>query len=137
MKVVNHMFKLSESRGKEASGIAISVNGSIYVFKEPVSASKLITSEQYTKLFKDVIKRDSYADGHLTSPLVVLGHSRLQTNGPSEFNINNQPVVKDGSVGIHNGIIVNDEKLWELLPELERKYAVDTEVFLSLLQSYS
>ena len=72
MKVVNHMFKLSESRGKEASGVAIRVNGSIYVFKEPVSASKLIKSEQYTKLFKDVIKRDAYANGHLNSPLVVL-----------------------------------------------------------------
>lgn len=136
MRIVNRMFKLSESRGKEASGVAIRVNGSIYVFKEPISASKLIKSMQYKRLFKDVIKRDAYAAGHLNSPLVILGHSRLQTNGLSEININNQPVVKDGSVGIHNGIIVNDEKLWELFPELERKYAVDTEVFLSLLQSF-
>jgi glucosamine--fructose-6-phosphate aminotransferase (isomerizing) len=136
MRVVNRMFKLSESRGKEASGVAIRVNGSIYVFKEPVSASKLIKSKQYKSLFKSMIKRDAYIAGNLTSPLVVFGHSRLQTNGPSEININNQPVVKDGSVGIHNGIIVNDEKLWELFPELERKYAVDTEVFLSLLQSF-
>jgi hypothetical protein len=45
-------------------------------------------------------------------------------------------VVKDGAVGIHNGIIVNDLELWKLFPQLQRKYDVDTEVFLSLLQMY-
>ena len=45
-------------------------------------------------------------------------------------------MVKDGAVGIHNGIIVNDEKLWMQFPELKQNYTVDTEVFLSLLQMF-
>ena len=45
-------------------------------------------------------------------------------------------MVKDGAVGIHNGIIVNDEKLWKSFPALKKKYDVDTEVFLSLLQMF-
>ena len=45
-------------------------------------------------------------------------------------------MVKDGAVGIHNGIIVNDDKLWKLFPAIKKKYDVDTEVFLSLLQMF-
>jgi len=45
-----------------------------------------------------------------------------------------RPVIKDGAVGVHNGIIVNDRDLWTQYPEMKRKYDVDTEVFLSLLQ---
>jgi hypothetical protein len=136
MDIVNHMFKLSESRGKEASGIAVRVNGSIYVFKEPASSSKLVKSDEYRNLFKTVIEKDGYREGCLKAPFVILGHSRLATNGLSEINSNNQPVVKDGAVGIHNGIIVNDERLWESFSALEKKYDVDTEVFLGLLQMF-
>jgi glucosamine--fructose-6-phosphate aminotransferase (isomerizing) len=112
MHIVNHMFKLSESRGKEASGIAVRVNESIYVFKEPVSSSKLIRSFEYKNLFESTIRNGGYTENELKAPFVILGHSRLATNGLSEINSNNQPVVKEGAVGIHNGIIVNDEKLW-------------------------
>jgi glucosamine--fructose-6-phosphate aminotransferase (isomerizing) len=136
LSTVNYMFKLSESRGKEASGIAVRVNQSIYVLKEPVSSSKLVKSNKYKILFKEKIKQEGYNANILKAPFAVLGHSRLQTNGLSEINSNNQPVVKDGAVGIHNGIIVNDEKLWKSFPELKKNYDVDTEVFLSLLQHY-
>ena len=129
------MFKLSESRGKEASGIAVRLDKSIFVFKEPVSASKLVKSEKYRSLFESEIAKQ-YKEGMLKSPLVILGHSRLQTNGLSEINTNNQPVVKDGAVGIHNGIIVNDAELWKSFPQLRKEYDVDTEVFLSLLQMF-
>jgi glucosamine--fructose-6-phosphate aminotransferase (isomerizing) len=134
--LTNHLFKLSESRGKEASGIAIRVNNSIYVFKEPVSSSELVKSDIYRKLFRSKIQHEGYTEDILTSPFAIWGHSRLQTNGLSEINCNNQPVVKDGAVGIHNGIIVNDNQLWKAYPMLKRKYDVDTEVFLSLLQMY-
>jgi hypothetical protein len=130
------MFKLSESRGKEASGIAIRFNKSIYVFKEPVSASKLIKSPEYKRLFKNAIKHEGYVEDQLKAPFVVLGHSRLATNGLSEMNSNNQPVVKDGAVGVHNGIIVNDGEIWRSFPTLKKRYDVDTEVFLSLLQMF-
>ncbi len=136
MQTVNSMFRLSESRGKEASGLAIRFNKSIYVLKEPLSSSKLVKTQQYKNLFNKTLKTQGYNGNQLTAPIVILGHSRLQTNGSSEINMNNQPVVKDGAVGIHNGIIVNDEKLWVQFPELKQNYTVDTEVFLSLLQMF-
>ncbi len=136
MRIVNCMFKLSESRGKEASGLALRFDKSIYVLKEPISSSKLIKTQQYKQLFNQTLKEQGYDGAQLKAPLVVLGHSRLQTNGLSEINTNNQPVVKDGAVGIHNGIIVNDAKLWKTFPTLTKKYDVDTEVFLSLVQMF-
>ena len=131
---VDRAFKLSESRGKEASGIAVRVGQSIYVLKEPVAASQLIHSGEYGRIFSQTIKNET--DRNLEAPFAVLGHSRLVTNGQSEINSNNQPVTKDGAVGVHNGIIVNDTELWNSFPSLEKKYDVDTEVFLSLLQKY-
>lgn len=136
MEIVNSIFKLSESRGKEASGLAIRFNDSIYVFKEQITSSKLVKTAQYRNLFEQTMKSSVYVDGILKAPILILGHSRLQTNGQSEINTNNQPVVKDGAVGIHNGIIVNYGTLWNAFSAIKKSFDVDTEVFLSLLQMY-
>ena len=130
------MFKLSESRGKEASGLALRFGESIYVLKEPITSSRLVKTSSYKNLFNQKLKTEGYNNAQLKAPILVLGHSRLQTNGQSEINTNNQPVVKDGAIGIHNGIIVNDDKLWKSFPALNKQYDVDTEVFLSLLQMF-
>ena len=93
MKIVNSIFKLSESRGKEASGLAVRFNNSIYVFKEPITSSKLVKTTEYKKIFSETLKTEGYAGNELEAPFLFLGHSRLQTNGQSEINTNNQPVV--------------------------------------------
>ena len=54
--------------------------------------------------------------------LAIVGHSRLATNGTQSNVDNNQPVIVNGAVGIHNGIIVNDEQLWQKHPELRRQF---------------
>jgi hypothetical protein len=132
---MKRLFMLSQSRGKEASGLAVRLNGSIEVLKEPIPASKFIKLEQYRNIFDGKLDERS-RNGNERYPFAVLGHSRLVTNGSGELNINNQPVVKDGAVGIHNGIIVNDKELWTRFPSLKREYDVDTEVLLSLVQEY-
>lgn len=57
----------------------------------------------------------------------IMGHSRLITNGSS----NNQPVVRDGLLLIHNGIVVNDQEIWNSL-EIERNFEIDSEVILGI-----
>ena len=136
MQIVNSLFKLSESRGKEASGLALRCKNSVYVLKEPITSSRIVKTSNYKDLFNHTLKTEAYDGNQMQAPLLVLGHSRLQTNGQSEINTNNQPVVKDGAVGIHNGIIANDTKIWQEFPTLKKKYDVDTEAFLSLLQLY-
>ena len=46
-----------------------------------------------------VSNRDSAVERRST--FAVMGHSRLVTNGSQLNDVNNQPVVKDGVVGIH------------------------------------
>ncbi len=72
----------------------------------------------------------------LQSSGTLIGHSRLVTNGAQERNDNNQPVIADGIVAVHNGIITNDAELWQRHPELKREYEVDTEVLLRLVGKY-
>ena len=53
----------------------------------------------------------------------VMGHSRLATNGTDD----NQPVVRNGLVTIHNGIICNTEQLWSVRDD-ERQLSIDSEI---------
>lgn len=130
--IVNNLFKFSESRGKEAAGIAIHSDNNIKVFKQPTSASAMVRSNQYKKLLKDSIPSDGNYKHHIT----IIGHSRLVTNGVQQINENNQPIIKNGIVGFHNGIIVNDIDLWNRFPSMNREYEVDTEVILSLIRHF-
>nr|WP_321352428.1 hypothetical protein [uncultured Methanoregula sp.] len=133
---INTLFRLSESRGKEASGIVVRAGSQISVVKDPSPATKLIKKTVYSSLFSDFPEQDRVVNSKPPKPFTVLGHSRLVTSGKSELNTNNQPVIKDGSVGIHNGVIVNEEKIWRQYPALSKIYDVDTEVIFSLLQMF-
>ena len=132
-KTLDQFFILSESRGKEASGLALVDKSTITVLKKAVRAKKLIRSEEYGLLLRD-FREKGVEDGR--DPIIAMGHARMVTNGSAESHENNQPVIREGIVCIHNGIIVNDEKLWAVHPDLQRKYEVDTEVLLALIRHY-
>ncbi|NJD53885.1 MAG: hypothetical protein FIB07_13575 [Candidatus Methanoperedens sp.] len=133
--IVTNLFKLSESRGKEAAGIAINSDDEIKVYKCPVPASVLIDSKEFNEILDSALnisnKKHKYSQ-----PVTIIGHSRLVTNGARQVIENNQPVIKDGIVGIHNGIIVNNDELWNKFPYLGKKYDVDTEILLSLIRYF-
>ena len=138
LNMTNQLFKLSESRGKEAAGFAIRTNQAIYSYKSPTSASYLIKSSEYRRVFHDVFNNINISTNNKRNDnyLAIIGHSRLVTNGTQSLNYNNQPVSKDGAVVIHNGIIVNHEHLWKRFPSMERTYEVDTEIIPSLIQKF-
>lgn len=126
------LFGLSEARGKESAGLALGNGGPVQVFKQPIPASVMVRSRSYKQLVRDV-----FSNGHATArPGALIGHSRLVTNGFQENNENNQPVIADGMVAVHNGIITNDEALWRRFPEMHRAFEVDTEVLLRMIRMY-
>jgi hypothetical protein len=135
IRQINTLFLLSESRGKEAAGLAVVINGSVHVYKESSSASKMIGSKRYKTFMRDLLEKDS-SDGAGKS-LTLIGHSRLVTNGRQFVRENNQPVIKNSLVAVHNGIITNNERLWDEHPELNREYDVDTEILLELINKYA
>ncbi|MDB4962291.1 MAG: putative lipopolysaccharide biosynthesis protein [Myxococcales bacterium] len=119
------LFRLSESRGKEASGIAGIAGDTIQVLKSPVPSTELLRTKTYASYVDRVVQR---------APVAVIGHSRLVTNGAQTDQANNQPVCVDNIAGVHNGIIVNEDKLWGDHPALTRTHEVDTEVLLRLVR---
>ncbi|MEE8575601.1 MAG: hypothetical protein V3T30_09325, partial [Thermodesulfobacteriota bacterium] len=116
---VTDLLKLSESRGKEASGVAVSVADSTRVLKSARAASLLVRSPEYNSLFTGQANGNGPSSA-IKQSVAVIGHSRLVTTGSLEVHENNQPVISNNIVGIHNGIIVNFEELWKKFPTIER-----------------
>jgi len=62
---------------------------------------------------------------------VVLGHSRLITNGLGD----NQPVIRGEIAVIHNGIIVNDADIWNEIG-MEPHLQIDSEVIVAITEKH-
>lgn len=137
-ETMDRLFILSESRGKEASGLALRTNDQVIVHKSPLPASAMVRTRTYREILAAYSNGGGKGEnGHsLGGPLAVIGHSRLVTNGLETNNENNQPVTYEGITGIHNGIVVNVDALWEQFPELHRRSEVDSEVILALLSHH-
>lgn len=108
-RFLNTLAHCSQQRGKDSSGLLIYTQKTYNVIKSDYELLKLVREQ----------KDDSSS--------VVLGHSRLITNGLQE----NQPVVRDGLVLLHNGIIVNHDQVWETL-KVTRTMEIDSEAILGV-----
>ncbi len=112
----------NEERGRDASGIVvIHRDGRYELFKQPVDAASLARMDG----FRDVLA--SVGD----DVTCILGHTRRPTKGSRWRNVNNHPIVTDNVIGIHNGVIRNDDALFTTL-ELPRQGEVDSEVIFRL-----
>ena len=103
----DHLNKLAyhaRQRGRDSSGIMY-YNDNNYEVKRADYDIKILL-KKYSKI----------------NTQIIMGHSRLITNGLSD----NQPVIREGIGVIHNGIIVNEEEVWENI-DIEKKYQIDSE----------
>jgi glucosamine--fructose-6-phosphate aminotransferase (isomerizing) len=125
------LFSLSQARGSEAAGIAVSTGTEIRYFRRALPAARMLKTSEYGRFIAGVFR-----DWGRKDALAVVGHSRLVTNGTQGIDENNQPVASDHSVGVHNGIVVNDTALWASNKDLHRRYKVDTEVLYRLIDKH-
>ncbi|MCT7548143.1 hypothetical protein N5U18_06585 [Aliarcobacter butzleri] len=107
------LVKHSEQRGVDSSGLIYYDNNRYKISRADYNIEKLLN------------KVKPY-NSH-----IVLGHSRLITNGLGD----NQPVIRDNICAIHNGIIVNEKEIWEKLT-VQRKYQIDSEVIVAIAEEY-
>ena len=134
-KIINNSLKrlalLSESRGKDSSGICFrnQEKKKYNVIKGDIPVSTLAKKDKYTFYLREAIH---YNKSKLEKPFAAFGHARLVTNGSQLNAQNTQPVIKDGLIGVHNGIIVNSDELWAKHSDMQRSYEIDTEVMLAL-----
>ena len=122
---------ISESRGKDSSGFAFRIEDdhSLHVIKGDIAIRNLLKCKQFSPILHMGLESYQNKNG-----FAAFGHARLVTNGSQLHEVNNQPVIKDGIITIHNGIIVNINKLWQEHPELSRNYLIDTEIMPALLR---
>jgi glucosamine--fructose-6-phosphate aminotransferase (isomerizing) len=128
--LLKELLLLSESRGKEASGLALGTDQGIRFIRTPFAASELVRS----KVFEIEVQASI---GGSSPSFSAIGHSRLVTNGYEHDNRNNQPVVVGSAIAVHNGIIVNYGDIWAAHPMLEAKTELDSEVIPALINSYA
>lgn len=124
-KILDHLFRLSQSRGKEASGLLVNNGTHNHIYKDTISGERFILTRPYQDLFKNILD-------HSKNNIAIIGHARLDTNGSKWDNANNSPLEYNGSYGIHNGIVTNVDELWAQNPTLPRHRVVDSEVILAL-----
>jgi Glucosamine 6-phosphate synthetase, contains amidotransferase and phosphosugar isomerase domains len=122
-KIFNTLAVRSEERGREAAGCAILYNNQISVFKQPLRISRMLKSKSFIRFVND----------KLGLPIAIIGHSRLVTNGSQSEENNNQPVVTDNVVGVHNGILVNEEEIKSQY-DIQQVSGLDTEVLFKLIE---
>lgn len=128
-RILERLVKLSESRGKEAAGLAITNGQQIDVLKSAQRGSVFIKSQD----FKTLASKWFTENNNIS--ISIIGHTRLVTNGSMEHHENNQPIIRDGIIGVHNGIIVNHKEIFER-HSLARNSEVDTEALLALIARF-
>lgn len=102
-KIINTLARECEVRGTDATGIAYNFGGRMRIYKRPLPAHKLRL--------------------HIPNGVnIVMGHTRMTTQGNERFNWNNHPFL--GSVDklfalAHNGVLWNDNdlRMMENLPK--------------------
>ena len=118
-RMVASLATAAESRGTDATGIAYLQNGRLSIYKKPVAAHKL---------------RFRIPNGSK----VVMGHTRLTTQGSERYLPNNHPFpgcVEEASFALaHNGVLHNDVELRRTLHLPKTKIQTDSYIGVQLLE---
>ena len=102
---IKNFVKYSEARGSDTFGISLKVEGLNYVFKENEKPSDVLKKDEYKNFFYN-----NLVDKEIKK-IILIGQTRLVTNGSKFSYKNNQPLLTNNIIGIHNGIFTNlDDK---------------------------
>lgn len=123
VKQKNHLIRelsiAAEARGTDATGIAYNSSRGLQIYKRPLAAHRL----------------------HLKIPAeahVVMGHTRMTTQGSAKKNYNNHPFfgrVKGKTFALaHNGVIWNDLELRRTKHLPRTKVQTDSYIAVQLLE---
>jgi glutamine---fructose-6-phosphate transaminase (isomerizing) len=130
-KSLKSLAKLSETRGKDSSGLcALNYkNNNFEIIKGPIPANQLLKRTKVKDTINTVFSKEN--DDNLK---LAFGHARLVTNGSQLEESNNQPIIKDDIICVHNGIVVNVDELWKEHADLIRENEIDSEVIPALIR---
>ena len=101
-KDINILAQKSQQRGSDTFGILIKDKNNNSIYKINEDPSDAINRKDYNLFLKEKININS-------GVLNIMGQTRLVTNGSKFSDQNNQPLITDKIIGVHNGIFVNFE----------------------------
>ncbi len=117
-KLIKALSFCAEVRGTDATGISYVNDGKIVTFKKPVPAHKV-------KFYFP------------TSTKVVIGHTRLTTQGSEKQNYNNHPFESEKGFALaHNGVLYNDRELRKKYMLPDTKIETDSYIAVQLLEHF-
>lgn len=118
-KIISILSKECEVRGTDATGIAYNLNGKLYIYKRALPAHKM------------KFRLPENAN-------IIMGHTRMTTQGSEEFNYNNHPFFGIAN-GVqfalaHNGVLSNDKDLRRTENLSETHIQTDSYVAVQLIE---
>jgi predicted glutamine amidotransferase len=106
------------ARGKDATGVAtVDAKGRVRVRKKDEPANVFLAGRR----------------GLGQNSVTAIIHTRAATQGRPEHNVNNHPIVNGNIIGIHNGVLYNDDHLYRRYPAWDRHGQVDSEAIFAAI----
>lgn len=122
--LAKHLALSIEHRGRDATGMSwTDMNGSVWYAKDNVKATDFVHAAQH-----QLVER--------TSATCII-HTRAATQGNPENNQNNHPILAGNIIGVHNGIIWNDDIVFNKNKDTFQRIAeVDSEIVFQLINAF-
>ena len=131
------LFHLSEPRGRDASGLVTVSNGQASVYKRPLPPDRLLSEKGFKQFLNEhLLLSSDKKTGRLNLPFSAIGHCRLVLSGSEVIHKNNQPIIVGPIVGIHNGLITNEDVIQKKFNLIKRSQSIDSEIIFQLINKY-
>ncbi len=116
-KIIRVLSKECEARGTDATGIAYMTGNKMTIYKKALPAHKIKFK------FK-------------SNPQVIMGHTRMTTQGSEKNNINNHPFYSNELefALAHNGVLYNDKTLRKTEKLPDTKIETDSYIAVQLIE---
>lgn len=134
-ELITELMLKGMQRGRTASGLCYTSGRKMTIVKDKLDAADLVKTEFYKQSLKKYVK---FRGDRTDQLLSVLGHCRQKTKGTEQNNDNNHPIRYKNVVGVHNGIISNDDVQFEKYKDsFSRNAQVDSEIIFALVNHFS
>ena len=126
----------TSNRGRDATGISFITTKQVKIVKAPMPAYQFIRSKEYLET-RDEFLASVEANLKDEQAIGIIGHCRAQTKGPKSHNPNNHPIRSGRIIGVHNGMIKNDDQMFIDNPNWQRRGTVDSEAIFACVDHYT
>ena len=139
--IMRRLLVEGQVRGRRAAGVCFVNQRQFTVVKKNISGESLINTQEYDDAeakFMHFAGKPVAGKQTQSPPYAVLGHNRLDTKGCPTNNSNNHPIVTGKVIGTHNGMIGNDDALFERYSKvITRIGQVDSEIIFALIDHFA